>query len=362
VAALVLSGNQRTVTPAYRGAALRWVAGEPLYTAVDHGFIYLPQAAVLFVPFAALPPRVGDVVWRLVTISVFALGVQRLAALAERDSGQSLFLTMTWVCVPLVLAAAVNGQSTLLVTGMMLLATEDVVDGRWSRAAAWMALGLAVKPLMTPLLLLSAALHPPLRSRLALGLAALFLAPFLLQRPAYVSDAYAQWAALVGRGATGDVPGHWADLYGMLGVAGIAVPGPLRMAGRGVALVGALALCAVASRRRTPAQAGVLLFVFSACYLMLFNPRTELNTYAALAPAVAVLFAQAWIVDGRRLAAAGLIAVGVGIKESFEVGTRLAPEVPPIWLAPIACVGLVVYAVYEACRVTARPVVAPRRA
>jgi hypothetical protein len=71
---------------------------------------------------------------------------------------------------------------------------------------------------------------------------------------------------------------------------------------------------------------------------MLFGPRTEYNTYSALAPAIAVLCAQAWLVDRRRLAAVGLAIVALLILGSFEIGRRLAPGVLLIWLAPLMCV------------------------
>ena len=64
VAAVVASGSKRSVVPAYRLAAQHWFAGENIYSGDGHGFIYLPQAAVLFGPFAVLPPVLGGILWR----------------------------------------------------------------------------------------------------------------------------------------------------------------------------------------------------------------------------------------------------------------------------------------------------------
>ena len=55
---LILVGSDHTVVPAYRDAALQWLAGKDIYNATGHGFLYLPSAAILFAPCAVLPgPR-----------------------------------------------------------------------------------------------------------------------------------------------------------------------------------------------------------------------------------------------------------------------------------------------------------------
>jgi hypothetical protein len=66
-AALVLAGSRRTVTGNYREAAFLWFLGKDLYAnavRTGHGFLYLPQAAILFAPFAWLPHAAGEIAWR----------------------------------------------------------------------------------------------------------------------------------------------------------------------------------------------------------------------------------------------------------------------------------------------------------
>ncbi|HSQ78075.1 MAG TPA: glycosyltransferase 87 family protein, partial [Nitrospirota bacterium] len=91
MAASIIAGSGRTVVPAYRDGALSWLAGETIY---NHpgvgGFVYLPQAAILFIPFSLLPVLAGEVLWRLVNIGVFALGIHGLARLAEERPGREL--------------------------------------------------------------------------------------------------------------------------------------------------------------------------------------------------------------------------------------------------------------------------------
>ncbi len=50
--------------------------------------------------------------------------------------------------------------------GLMMLATVDLVDKRWWRAAAYLSLGLAIKPLCLVLVLLAAVLYPATMWRL----------------------------------------------------------------------------------------------------------------------------------------------------------------------------------------------------
>ena len=55
---------------------------------------------------------------------------------------------------------------------------------------------------------------------------------------------------------------------------------------RVVAAGGAIGLCLVARFRSTPARAAECLLAISALYILLFNPRTENNTYAMLGPVI----------------------------------------------------------------------------
>ena len=55
----------RTVTGNYYDAALHWLQGIPLYSGSGGGFIYLPQSAIAYIPFAVMPFPVSEIVWRL---------------------------------------------------------------------------------------------------------------------------------------------------------------------------------------------------------------------------------------------------------------------------------------------------------
>ncbi len=70
----------------YRDAADAWLAHAPLYDLRSiHGFLYLPQAALLFVPLAKLPLATGEVVWRLLSLGFLAYAVHALVRYLHRE-------------------------------------------------------------------------------------------------------------------------------------------------------------------------------------------------------------------------------------------------------------------------------------
>lgn len=88
---LVVFGAEHTVVGAYRDAAHQWFAGRDVYNATGHGFLYLPSAAILFAPFAALPLPASEILWRVLTIGSFAIATRRLATLVGRGAGREFF-------------------------------------------------------------------------------------------------------------------------------------------------------------------------------------------------------------------------------------------------------------------------------
>src|SRR5215471_17420772 len=111
--------ERRSVTPVFHLAAERWAARHDLY-ADPRGYHYLPQFAVLFMPFHALPVPAGDVLWR-------ALSVGSVLALAP--------------C----LGALRNGQTNLAFGGLCLLLAAALAGERWSLAALCLVALVALK-------------------------------------------------------------------------------------------------------------------------------------------------------------------------------------------------------------------------
>jgi alpha-1,2-mannosyltransferase len=350
VGAIVASGSERTVVPSYRIAALNWLAGRNLYDGTGiGGFVYFPQAAILFVPFAVLSQIAGEVLWRLAIIAVFTVGLRSFARLAGERSSKELFPLMTLVALPLAWDCARNGQATLALTGLMLLAVVDITRGRWWQATLWLALGLAVKPLMIVLVLLIMAVYRPMTWRSLLGMAATALSPFLTQHSGYVMQQYAACLQNMTAASHVAVVAHgWTTPFTALrAVAGIDVPESIQTAARLLAAVGTLALCFLTRRRHNDVRSAIYIYSLAVLYLMLFSPRTENNTYAMLGPAIAVFLAIAFQIERRTGEAILLAAIVLAIVGQRPIERLLAPQAEHIWLSPLMATCFTLYLLFR---------------
>jgi hypothetical protein len=372
--------NPDNVFQMYRDAAICWLHGQPLYNGTGCGVIYLPQAYLLFMPLAGLPFDWGGAVWRIVNIGLFAAGVWQLTRLlsprlpvahgdrlgsgvqnsilaGEQSAGwrepmpakiefctpdpsrrlvrRHVFFGVSLAVALLSWSSARHGQMTLAMGGMMMLATADLVDQRWWRATLWLLLGVALKPLSVVLLLLAAVLYPRVSWRLLVGGVLLFGLPFLAQRPSYVWQQYVACVAELGRAADVGDANEFAQAFSSLKTLGVDIPEGartvIRLAAAAVTLAAGWWIC----RRQPRAQAGLLVFTLAAAYLMLFNPRTERNTYCLLAPSLALFTAQAVIDQQRARAALYLGLIGLFLV-SHPLGNLLTGG-PTVWIKPLLC-------------------------
>lgn len=331
-----VAGKQRSVTPSYRNAVHNWFAGKPIYNMAGSDFIYLPQAALVFAPWAALPVPVSEVLWRATILGVLAAGVYQFTRLASPDD--RWFLITTFAAAGTGAGCARNGQSTLMITGLMLLAVTDLDRQKWWRAAVLLSLAFAFKPVAIVLILLVAAIYPPMLWRLAIGMLVVAFAPFLTQRPEYVISQLqacfenSQTAFAVG------ISGHWAQLFGMLKVAGWDVPASaqqvVRIGFAAVTLVG----CWIAARKLPSVRALFYLYAFAMSYLMLFNSRTEGSTYAMIGPVYGVLLAEAWLFHRNRIRTIGYLAAVIATVFNFDLALLVVKRPDEIWLCPFICV------------------------
>src|SRR5512143_776402 len=358
VSAIVVLDGKRSVVPAYRAGALSWIGGQPLYDGTGvGGFVYLPQAAVLYVLFALLTPVVGEVLWRLGMIAVFAAGLYRFGRLAGERSAGEFFPLLTVATIPLVWDCARNGQATLAITGLMLLAVADREQGRLWRSTVWLSLGIAIKPLVLVLAFLIMATDRRMNWRLLAGMAATALVPFLTQSPGYVVQQYAACvenmttAAHVGVSVRG-----WTSPFTALRALGIAdVPENIQTAIRIGGAVATLLLCLFIKRRLEPARAALYLFTLSVLYLMLFSPRTENSTCARLSPAIAVFLAPAFFDEHRRGQALLLASLSLLLAGSRIVERLVAPHAEPVWLSPAIAVTFAAYTLVRLFLDSAQP-------
>lgn len=343
--AMILAGHGRAFDPSYRTAALNWLVGRDLYDGKGvAGFVYFPQAAILFIPFALLPLMLGEILWRLLSIGSFAFSILKFSRFAGDKDQFDLFPLMSLVTIPFAWDCARNGQSTLIMTAMMLLAVVDIGQSRWWRAALWLSLSIAFKPLSIVFALLVMALYRPMTWRLLLGLSIAVLAPYVLQSSEYVSQQYGAclhnmtMAAHVGVAVSG-----WTSPFNTLQIMHINVPENIQMAVRIIAAFATLAVGLFVRRHFDARQSAIYIFSLAVMYLILFSPRTENNTYVMLGPVLAFFIANTIIIEKRYREGALLSALSL-IMISHRFFERLIlPHTAPTWLSPIMAICFAVY-------------------
>jgi hypothetical protein len=347
VAAIMIAGSSRSVVPNYRIAAGNWLAGRNLFDGLGvGGFTYLPHSALLFLPFALLPETLSEVLWRLLNIIVFAAGIRAFGRLASERTEHELFPLMSLVSIPLAWSCARNGQTTLIMAGLMLFAVVDIAHERRWRAALWMMLSVAFKPLSIVLILVVAAIDRHMSWRVLIGMTVLVLFPFLTQQPAYVLQQYTGFLQNTTTAAhVGAVEKGWTTLFNAIQVIGIRVSERIQTMIRLAAAVGTLALCFIARRRHDAARSAIFVYSLAAAYLMLFSPRTENNTYAMLGPAIAVFLSAAYLVEKRILPAVLLSVMVLSMIVSRKIEHLMTPQAGTSWMLPLTAVCFTAYLV-----------------
>ena len=310
----------------YRDGAAHWWAAAPLYGTGMRAFVYLPSSALLFTPFAWLPPPLDDLLWRACSVAVFVAGVIRL--MPGRPVHQAVVLILLLPCAGV---DVLRGQASVAMAGLVFLGAAAVTAPRWGRAAAWLCLAVAIKPLAIVPLLLFAAACPPLRRWLPLGLAAVLLLPFASAQPGYVMAQYRDMTRVMLHAGDLGVT-RFNDVAMMLHRFGADLPASALLAIRAAAAVGALVL---ALRRPTPPR----VLALSVAWLMLFNPRTELGSYLALGAVIGVLMFEPMPTVGRVLMAAGILALGT---QAYGAAIFRATDV---WLKPLVCLAFAAWLV-----------------
>ncbi|MGD0463303.1 MAG: glycosyltransferase family 87 protein [Tepidisphaeraceae bacterium] len=321
-----------------------WWAGRDLYfTASIDGFLYFPQFAIIFSPFAFAGNPVGDMAWRLAGLALYCVGLLRLAKLLSPQNAALVFALGTFAVFAPALSSIRCGQANLHIAGFLLNTTVELARKRWSAATIYLIVALAVKPIIFVMLLLAAAVYWRMIWRLAVGLAVFVLFPFATSNPHYVMAQYHACAAKLLVAALPDRA--FCDLRGLLWTIGWIIPQSLLAMMQIMAAIGTLGLCLLAKRRWNEPQRSVFVAALSACYLMLFNPRTEENSYVILAGILAIPAAVVYL-DHRRLSG-GATLVGIGIWFSCD---GWAYHLTDPWLKPLACVVLTILLICELLR------------
>lgn len=292
VYAAVISGivaanpSGRSATLEYQRATANWWSGKTLYRS-RNGYLYLPQFAVLYTPFELLPDRVGEPLWRLTCLASLAWALWAAASRLAPDKRGTVFLIATVLVLPSTFASARNGQVNMPLAALFLLTALALARERWWAASVFLALTLALKPISLAPILLCGALYPRVRGPLFLSLVVMALLPLAHFHPAYAAGEYAAFVHNLGQ--AGNPKGQsWCDFAGMLRVVGLDLPSTLQLAIRALAGLVTLGLCWKVVKGTDPLRAAFTVLFLTTIYLMLFNPRTETNSYVMLGAFVAV--------------------------------------------------------------------------
>jgi len=322
--------DDRTVTTNYRVAAEHFWSSQPMYSQGQHGWLYPPQGAVVYSPFALIPSvPLGEVLWRVVITGLYAWALWKLAALTvrairgqsvrgaadERAAAGGVFLLLTAGSIALAAGCMRNGQMNFPLGAMFILAGAAIAEKKWWPAAIWLGLAVAAKPIAVPVVLVMGAIVPRLWWRLAVVMVGVLALPYVNPDWGYVTQQYQQALAKM-REAGEPGAGVFSDLNGMLQMMPLAgsgdrsAPDPIGAGAmtvlRGVMGLATLGLAALAMWKGTKRELAVLLVLtVCVCYLMLFNPRTEGNSYVMLAPLLAAWVAVCWVAR-RGVAFAGI--------------------------------------------------------
>ena len=329
-----------TTMPTYRLASTQWWAGTDPYSLNAHaGFLYFPQAAFLFTPFNVLPFYAGEILWRAATFGLFVYALVRLNAFflsARSVSTARTLLILSLLAIPSAFASLRNAQFDLPLAALIVLTAAEVSAARWTAAAVWICLAVALKPLAVVPLLLFGALYWRLIPRIAIGMLIVIALPFLHWNPAYVAHEYVRCFQTLAWASKGD-EARYSDLSALLSMKlGYDAPMSLKTIVRVIFALVYFGLAALAVRRLTRSEAAWTIGALAADYLMLFNPRTETCSYVFLGPfaaSLALLYSQ----ENRKWLgyALGFVALGFACDAFPKLGAFSIHDLTDRWFKPL---------------------------
>ncbi|MCX5755471.1 MAG: glycosyltransferase family 87 protein [Gemmatimonadetes bacterium] len=278
----------------FRAAFAHLRAGSDLYAAYPdvHAdfFKYSPTFALLFGPFAVLPPTIGYALWATVSAVAVWYGVARLLP----GRAAVMTLAIAWIAV---VGDLQRAQSNALVAGLMIIAWVGYERGKQLPAAMAVAAGGFVK--LFPLAAGMGALLHRRWLRFCLSLVAVLAIgaalPLVAAGPDSIAAQYRSWYALETRDAA-PMPRYGtggADLYaGLMGQFrvwfGVDWPHwPVQLAGLVILLLPLLTQRNRFGERLFRIQLLASLLVFC----VLFNHQAESPSYVIAIIGAAIWFA-----------------------------------------------------------------------
>lgn len=308
VSVLVVLHPGRSIFDVYRDGVNHWWASQALYNHTMRGFVYLTTSPLIFTPFVLLGAPADDLVWRFFSVALFLYGLWRLVLLTAPGQPRLVMAAILLLLLPVAAVNVQRGQAEVAMMGWMFLGVADAAEGHWRRSALWLCLAFALKPLAFVLILLYGVLIRPLRLPLLAGVATVLVLPFLHPDPAYVAtQEIAMWRELTA--ATQPGLSRFNKLAMMLRHFSIDLSPAAIMSLRVAGALFTLGFAAIVVRCRSPRKSAIDILALAVCYLVIFNPRTELGSYMNLGAVVGLYAAAAWYDDRDRRGTALLLAL-----------------------------------------------------
>jgi hypothetical protein len=317
----------------FQESAQKWWSHQSLYEPIKwiDGFLYLPQSVVIYSPFAAMGHPTGDIAWRLFGLLLLITGIWRLSYVLSPKYGALIFAIASYIAVAPSLGSLRNGQPNMHISGIMLHTAVELSRRRLWPAAMLLLAGLAIKPIILVMVLLVMALYPAIIWRSAIVAFVLALVPYVGQSAHYVNWQYQQfWEKL----NVAEAPTRaFCDFRGIFWTIGWIMPVRLYTVLQLLAAAGTLLMCFIARMKHRDPFAAIYLAALAACYLMLFNPRTESNSYVILEPYIAIPAAMMFF--GWNRSRAGIFLIGLSVLMFCDGWAYHATE---NWLKALTCI------------------------
>ncbi|MEO6053389.1 MAG: glycosyltransferase family 87 protein [Chthoniobacterales bacterium] len=301
--------DRHTATLEYQWAAAKWWKSVTIYQKTN-GYLYLPQWAMLYTPYQILPTRIGEPLWRLTMLAFLAWTVWLAAGKISKDRKSAIFLVASVLLLPSAMASARNGQVNMPLGTLYLLSAVMISERKWILTAVLLTLSLALKPISIVPILLCGVLFPRLILPLIVGIILMLAAAFIHPHPSYVMEQYNIFITILLK-AGHPKSNNWCDFAGMLRSFGLSLPDLAHLAIRAVAALFALGLAWKASRIRDAFRSAYTVLFLAVVYLMLFNPRTETNSYVMLGTFIGLWVAYEALIAKRLKAAAWLVVFAI---------------------------------------------------
>ncbi len=358
-AIVAVKPGSHTATLEYQKAAANWWAGKDIYRK-KNGYLYLPQEAIIYTPYELLPDRVGEPLWRVTILALLAWSLWQAAGLLAPARHAQTFLLATIIALPSCLSSAQNGQVNLPLAALYLLTAVALARKRWNLVALLLVISLALKPISIVPILLIGVLYARTRIPLLVGFVLLYASAFLHPSPAYVQGQYDLFVTTLLRAGkpTGNT---WCDYAGIFRTLCSVLPAgfneqlapydpllaKINTLIRALAALLTFGLCWWVTRMRDTARAAFTVLFLAVIYLMLFNPRTEANSYVMLGTFTGIWAAHEITVGFRPKIAAWLLAFALVLGVECY-GWPIFPYTDH-WAKAVATIALGIWLVIRIC-------------